>query len=129
VWLCSSDLKGETESLIVTVQDQAHNTRYHQWNNMKQPTDIKFIMYCKAKTHQNILLLDAQHLRHLITLIETIKRLVTSTGRYVNVRMGLQVTDRYCEHIPDRVINVNGTAGMWDVAVITDRTVRTSKPT
>jgi len=37
--------------------------------------------------------------------------------------MGLQVTDRYCEHISNRVINVNGTTGMWDVPFTTDQTV------
>jgi len=42
--------------------------------------------------------------------------------------MGLQVTDRYCEHIPDRVINVNGTTVTWDVPVITDRTVPANRP-
>ena len=29
----------------------------------------------------------------------------------------------YYEHVPERVINVNGTTTMWDVLVITDRTV------
>ena len=42
--------------------------------------------------------------------------------------MGLQVIHRYCEHIPDRAINVNGTTGMWDVPVITDRTVPANRP-
>jgi hypothetical protein len=42
--------------------------------------------------------------------------------------MGLQVIDRYYEHIPDRVINVNGTTGMWDVPVITVRTVPANRP-
>jgi hypothetical protein len=42
--------------------------------------------------------------------------------------MGLQVIDRYCEHIPDRVINVNGITGMWDIPVITDRTVPANRP-
>ena len=42
--------------------------------------------------------------------------------------MGLQVRDRYCEHIPDRVINVKGTTGMWDVPFITDRTVLANRP-
>jgi len=36
---------------------------------------------------------------------------------------GLQATDKYCEHIPERVINVNGTPIVWDVPVITDQTV------
>jgi hypothetical protein len=42
--------------------------------------------------------------------------------------MGLQVIDRYCGHMPDRVLNVNVTTGMWDVPVITDRTVRANRP-
>ena len=31
--------------------------------------------------------------------------------------MGLQVTDKYYEHIHERVINVGGTAAMWYVPV------------
>ena len=30
---------------------------------------------------------------------------------------------RYCEHIPERVINVDGSTIMWDVPVITDRAI------
>jgi hypothetical protein len=30
--------------------------------------------------------------------------------------------------IPEGVINVNGTTGMWDVPVITDRTVPANRP-
>ena len=37
--------------------------------------------------------------------------------------MGLLVTDRYYEHIPERVLNVNGATVMWDVWVITDSTI------
>jgi hypothetical protein len=33
------------------------------------------------------------------------------------------VTDKYYEHIPERVITVNGTTIMWDVLVITDGTI------
>jgi len=41
--------------------------------------------------------------------------------------MALQVTDRYCELIPNRVIN-NSTTGMWDVLVITDRREPANQP-
>jgi len=34
--------------------------------------------------------------------------------------MGLQVTDKYYEQIPERAINVNGTSINWYVLVITD---------
>jgi hypothetical protein len=51
-WLCSSGLKGETESLIIAAQDQTLNTHcYHQRNIMKQPIDSKCRMSCKAQGH------------------------------------------------------------------------------
>jgi hypothetical protein len=34
--------------------------------------------------------------------------------------MGLQVTDKDYEHIPEKVRNANGTTTMWDVPVIAD---------
>ena len=44
VWLSSSGLMGEMESLIIAAQDQALNMRYHQRNIMKQPVDNKYRM-------------------------------------------------------------------------------------
>ena len=52
VWLCSSGLKKETESLITTAQDQALNMHYHQRNIMKQLTDSKCGMCYKAEEHR-----------------------------------------------------------------------------
>jgi hypothetical protein len=37
--------------------------------------------------------------------------------------MGSQVSDKYCEHTPERVVNVSGTTIMWDVLVVTDQTI------
>jgi hypothetical protein len=31
--------------------------------------------------------------------------------------MRLQVTDKYYEHLPEKVINISGTTIMWDIAV------------
>jgi hypothetical protein len=42
--------------------------------------------------------------------------------------MGLQVTDKYCEHILESVVNVSGTVIMWDVAAVTDRTILANRP-
>jgi hypothetical protein len=42
--------------------------------------------------------------------------------------MGLQVTDKFCEHIPERVIHVKGTTIMWDVPGITYQTVLANHP-
>ena len=35
--------------------------------------------------------------------------------------MELQVTGKYYERIPERVINVKGTTIMWDIPVVTDQ--------
>jgi len=37
--------------------------------------------------------------------------------------MGLQVTNKYYEHIPETGINIHSTTIMWDVSVITDQTI------
>jgi hypothetical protein len=42
--------------------------------------------------------------------------------------MGLQVTEKYHKHYRERVININGTTTMWDVPVITDRTILANRP-
>ena len=40
----------------------------------------------------------------------------------------IKVTDRYYEHIPETVINVSGTTGVWDVPITTDQTVLAKRP-
>jgi hypothetical protein len=42
--------------------------------------------------------------------------------------MRLQLTEKYYEHIPERVINVSGTAIMRGIPVITDRTILANGP-
>jgi hypothetical protein len=42
--------------------------------------------------------------------------------------MGLQVTEKYYEHISERVINVNSTTTIWDVLIITDQTILANQP-
>jgi hypothetical protein len=42
--------------------------------------------------------------------------------------MRLQLTDKYYEYIPERVLTVNGTTVLWDIPVITDRTILANRP-
>jgi len=92
------------ESLVIAAQDEAVNTHYHLRNIMKQPTDSKCRMCYKAE----------EHITHIVAGCTTV-----APSEY-SKHVGLQVTDKYCEHIPERIINVNGTTIMWDVPVITD---------
>ena len=96
-------LKGEMESLIIAAEGQALNTHYHQRNIMKEPTDCKCRVCCKAE----------EHVKHIVAGYATLapseytSRLNKMTGYIhwtVGKHMGLQVTDKYYEHVPERVI-------------------------
>ena len=92
---------------------------------MKRPADGNCRMRCKA-----------ENVTHIVTGCTIAPSAYTNkhskVGGYIHwtIRkdMGLQITDRYCEHIPDRVTTVNSTAVMWDVPVISDRTVPANRP-
>jgi len=70
-----------------------------------------------------------EHSKHIVAGCSTIAPSEYTYGhnkvsgyihRMICKYMGLWVTDRYCEHIPERAINVNGTSINWYVPVITD---------
>ena len=42
--------------------------------------------------------------------------------------MGLQVTEKFYEKVPEKVINVNDPTIIWDVPVITDKTITANWP-
>jgi len=67
-------------------------------------------------------------LGHLNTLIDTIRWLAGYIHLTVCKHNGLHVTDKYYEHTAEKVINVKGTSGTWDVSVITDRTILVNRP-
>ena len=79
-WFCSSGLNGETDSLIIAL-----NSHIHQKNIMKQPTDSKCRMCCKAEEHVTHIVAGCTILALSNTLVDTIRWLVTSTERYVNI--------------------------------------------
>jgi hypothetical protein len=85
VWLCSSGIKGLTESLTIATQDQALNMCYNRRNIMKQPTDSKFRTCYKTEEHMKLIVVGLTALHHLNALIDTKRWPVTSTGRHVNL--------------------------------------------
>ena len=104
-WLCGPGLKGEMENIIIAAEDQTFNTHYHQRNIMKHPIDSKCRICCKAE----------EHIKHIVAGCamlapsEYTSRLNKMSGYIhwtVGKHMRLQVTDRYCEHVPEMVINL-----------------------
>jgi len=103
---------------MIAAQYQAFNMHYHQRIVMKQPIDSKYRMCCNAEEHK-------KHTVEGCTTFAPSKytnRHSTVAG-YVHWKICKQVPDRYCEHVSEKVINVNSTTIMWDVPVVTDQTV------
>jgi len=107
------------ESLIIAAQDQALNMRYHQKNIMKQQTDSKQRMCYNAEEHTKHTVVGCTNLApsEYSNIYNMVSGYIHQT---ICKHMGLQVTNRYYEHISERVININGTTIMWDAPVITD---------
>jgi len=109
------------EILIIAAQDKALSMHYYR-RNMKEPNDSTCRMCCKAEGH----------IKHTVTGCITLA-LSEYSNRHNHLagyiywtickHRGLQVTDKRCGHVPERIINVNVTTVMWDVPAITDRTI------
>jgi hypothetical protein len=115
------------ESLIIAAQDQALNMHYHQRNIMKQLNNSKCKMWYKAE----------EHIKHIVAGCTTLapseytnrhNRVAGNSHWTMCKHMGLQVTDKYYEHTPEREITVNGTTIMWDVPVFTNPTLPANQP-
>jgi hypothetical protein len=113
--------------LTIAAQDQGLNKRYYQKNTRKQPTDSKCSMCCKAEVHTK------HNIAGRTTLVPseyTIRH--NKVAGYIHCTvckcMGLQVTGKYYEHLPEMVINVKGATIMWDVPAVTDRTILANWP-
>ena len=112
VWLCSSGLKGEPESLITEAKDQALNMHYHHRNIIKQPTESKCRVCYKA----------VEYLKHIVVgYTALVPSAYTNRHNKVAGYMHWMVT-------PERVINVNSTTIMLDVLVIKYRTILSDEP-
>ena len=125
-WLCSTGLKGEMESLIRAAQDQTLNIGYHQRNTIKPLTENKCTTCYMAK-----------HTKHSVAGSTTLapseypnrhNKVAGYIHSMICNNMGLQFTDKYYGHVPEMVINVNGTTIMWDILVITDQTILENEP-
>jgi len=107
------------ESLIIPAEDQALNMRYYQRNILKLPIDSKCRMCYKPE----------KHIKHTVMGCKTLAPSEYTIGHnkvvgYIHwticKHMALQVTDKYYENIPIRVININGTTIVWDISVTTN---------
>ena len=127
-WL-SSNLKGETEGLLVAAQDQAINTKNYQKVICGQPVESK----CR---------LCSQHeetVDHIVSGCEVLAK-TEYISRHNNAAAYLhwsickdhdiEITDKWYEHEPETVTHNkdNNITIMWDMPVNTDRTITANRP-
>ncbi|CAH3034003.1 unnamed protein product, partial [Porites lobata] len=118
-WL-SSNLKGETERLLVAAQDQAINTRNYQKVICGQQVESK----CR---------LCSQHEETVLAKTEYISR-HNNAAAYLHWSIckdhDIEITDKWYEHEPETVIHNkdNNITIMWDMPVNTDRTITANRP-
>lgn len=126
-WLRSSDLKGETESLIVAAQDQALNTRHHQRNIIGLQVDSKCRM-CNTKEETISHILSGCTTLAATEYIHRHNKVASYVHWSICKELGIDVSDKWYDHEPQPVTNSQDCTVMWDHNVRTDRTISANRP-
>ena len=127
-WL-SSNLKGETEGLLVAAQDQAINTRNYQKVICGQQMESK----CRMCSQQE------ETVDHIVSGCEVLAKTEyisrhNNAAAYLHWSIckdhDLKITDKWYQHTPETVIHNkdNNLTIMWDMPVNTYRTITANRP-
>ena len=125
----SSNLKGETEGLLVAAQDQAINTRNYQKIICGQQVESK----CRIRSQHE------ETVDHIVSGCEVLAKTEyisrhNNTAACLNWSIckdhDIEITDKWYQHQPETVMhnNDNNITIMWDMPVNTDRTITTNRP-
>ena len=127
-WL-SSNLKGETEGLLVAAQDQAINTRNYQKVICGQQVESKCRMCSQHEETVDRIVSGCE----VLAKTEYISR-HNNAAAYLHWSVckdhDIEITDKWYEHVPENVIHNkdNNITIMWDMPVNTDRTITANRP-
>ena len=127
-WL-SSNLKGETEGLLVAAQDQAINTRNYQKVICGQQVESKCRM---CSQHE-------ETVDHIVSGCEVLAKTEyisrhNNAAAYLHWSIckyhDLKITDKCYQHTPETVMHNkdNNLTITWDMPVNTDRTITANRP-
>ena len=127
-WL-SSNLKGETEGLLVAAQDQAINTRNYQ----------KVICGHQVESKCRLCSQHEETVDHIVSGCEVLAKTEyisrhNNAAAYLHWSIckdhDLKITDKWYQHTPETVIHNkdDNLTIMWDMPVNTDRTITANRP-
>jgi len=126
-WLKSGDIKGETKSTIVAVQDQEISTNYFQNKILKKEIGSK----CRlCKQHEETI----DHLTSGCPISEKNEYLMrhdkVCTHLHFSIckALGIETTDKWYTHMSKPVSEEGDIAVLWNQAVHTDREFTANRP-
>ena len=127
-WMKHSGLKGETEGLIISAQDQAINTRYQSKHIYHQSiTDICRMCHHEKETVTHIMagcsvLAADQYLnRH--------NKVAAQLHLDICKHYGIKIkAENWYQHEPERVVENDQATILWDSPINTDRQIACNKP-
>jgi len=124
-WLKYGDIKGETESIIVSAQDQAISTNYFKNKILKEEIESKCRL-CKQHKETIDHLTSGCHIlaknKYLMRQDKVCMHLLYSIYK----ALGIETTDKWYTHMPKPVYE--DVTVLWNQAVHTDREVTTNRP-
>lgn len=126
-WLTRSDVKGETESLIIAAQDQAINTKYHSRRILGQNVDSK-CRICRESEETIYHVMSACPVLAQREYISRHDRVAKALHHKICQNHNIEVTRKWYEHDPPQVINKDHVTILWNQPVRTDRTILANKP-
>jgi hypothetical protein len=128
-WLKFGNIKGETESTIVAVQDQAISTNYFKNNILKEDVDSK----CRlCKQHEE----TVDHLTSGCPILAKNEYLMRhdKVGAHLHCSickaLNIETTDKWYTHThtPKPVCEHEDVTVLWNQGVNTDREVTANRP-
>ena len=126
-WLQKSDLKGPTEALIFSAQEQALRTNYTKFN-IDKTIDSPFCRMCGNKN---------ETVSHIISECSMLaqreyKRRHDNVAKYVHWRIcekyELDRANKWYEHKPDGAIENANYKILWDVMIQCDKEIEARRP-
>lgn len=130
VWLQFGNLKGETESLLTAAQEQAINTRYHDYKIHKRLPDGK-CRYCKDKDETIDHIMSACPVLAKEEYLHRHNNVCTQIHYNICENYGCDVeVDKWYKHKPRSIClsKDKETRILYDEPVQTDRTVHANRP-
>lgn len=126
-WLNSGRIKGETESLIFSAQDQAISTNYIKNKIMGQNINPK-CRHCKASDETVRHIISACPILAKTEYLERHNKVCQYLHYNVLKHYEFNINEKWYEHKPQRIADNNKVTVMWDTQIQTDRHIPGNKP-